>query len=186
VKLLAVSVAVLVCGLVAFPIGMGTTINELPAAVNPVTLAPKQADPELYAQGRPILDEFGAKSVQLNVVKPGENCPTEVKAGVVMACANLTVGPIYVNTNIGKLGGSLRAVLAHEYVHVLTSQEEYNWLKKHVHVEGVAPEEVIADCGVSHFVPKNSPEYQAPYMGDRCTPELTEISRRVILDLKLR
>jgi len=185
VRLLATAVTVLVFGLVAVPIGMNATVNPMPKATEPAT-TPKIVDPKLYDQARAILDSYGAEAVQLNVVAPGDVCPVTVKAGEVTACANLTVGPISLNTNYAELGGSLRAVLAHEYVHVLTSPKELVWLKKHVHVKGVEPEEVIADCGISHFVSTDSPEYQAPYMGNRCTPELTEDARRVILDLKLR
>lgn len=145
---------------------------------------PTITDQKLYNQGRAILDSYGAQDVQLNIVKEGAECAmSEAKSLKVVACADLGGSRIFINDDLLSTPASLQATLAHEYVHTLTSSEEAAWLKANVHVAGVRSTEVIADCGVSHFISTTSPDYQIDYMGGiGCTPELTAISEKVIND----
>lgn len=167
-------------------------LNMLPIAViifvvgfcaeTPVTNAVERFNPEgshtaVYKQGRAYLDSFGGKDVILEVVKPREKCSATKEA---VACAVISENHIYINDNILSTNVQLKSVVAHEYVHTLTSQKEAEWITKHVHVKGILSAEVIADCGIPYFVDPNSPDYSASYMGHGCTPYEIKVAGEVI------
>lgn len=146
-------------------------------------IAEEGATTELYAEARPILDSYGGTDVRLNIVEPKLYCGDE---DIVVACATLSGGQIYLNTNLPESDAPLKSVVAHEYIHTLTSYEEAEWLRANVAVPGVSPLEVVADCGVSYFVAPGSDDYAMHYMGNiGCTPELTAVAGKVIYDQRL-
>jgi hypothetical protein len=144
----------------------------------------------LYSQARAILDSYGAQDVRMEIMETGEKC---LRTERTLACANIGLGPIYVNKAILESSYSLEMVLAHEYVHVLTNYNELKWIEENLPASSVLDfPEVIADCGARFFVDDESDSYQMSIMSDNpvdsltfCSPELNEISRKIIYDEKL-
>ena len=66
----------------------------------------------------------------------------------------------------------LKQVLAHEYIHTLTSKEERKWLNTNKHLfknaNNTPPEEIIADCGIGYFT---EAEETTSYLPEGCYKE---------------
>jgi hypothetical protein len=129
-------------------------------------------DQELYNTARIFLDNFGGKDVLLSVVSVDTPCGEITGAA---GCALLDGGPIWINSLAKE---HIAEIVAHEYVHTLTSYDELQWLNDHKDIwHGLEPSEGAADCGIKHFVVSE----WTSYVGI-CTPEQNEVSDKIITD----
>lgn len=75
----------------------------------------------------------------------------------------------------------LEHTVTHEYIHTLTNKAEGEWLMSNSNGlwGGIDPLEGVADCGISYFMPNT--QTGGSYMSS-CSPEQTEIAKKVITD----
>lgn len=153
---------------------LNTAIDAYNTAQNEAANTPEGYGTALYNEARAYLDSYGGGSVRLEIIPAQSRCGTDPN---VAACALIETGPILINDSVTR---GLKSVVAHEFIHVLTSYAEYDWLQANVAaVDGVPPEEMVADCGVRYFVDPNDSEYYMGYM-DSCTQEQIDIAYKII------
>jgi len=130
---------------------------------------------------------YGGEDVKIVLTPfpmPKASCNSSI--GDVQACVTENTKTIFVS-NFALMSEGGDSTLAHEYVHILTSDKERAWLASHadvwageVNVAGNAttPAEGVADCSVSYFTPSINPAY----MPEGCSATQMEIATALIED----
>lgn len=142
----------------------------------------------IKSQVEDLLVSFGnEKNFPLYITPSFETFCGEATLGCVQSFYNVSdnIPPIMsISYGAAAYGNKLPDIVAHEYVHVLTNNEETEWAKTAPALADpkVDPLEIIADCGISYLLKIENPSYS--YMSE-CTPEQEEISRKVIEDIPL-
>jgi hypothetical protein len=82
--------------------------------------------------------------------------------------------------------GTLEHTVAHELVHIFTSEAEMAWLIENAHLfpSHEAPYEAVADCGIKFFTGEF--EGGSYLTKEECTPEREEIAYKIITDTLLK
>lgn len=134
----------------------------------------------LPARARTYLDSIGGKGIPIYITDTNTTWCGEQSVGCTTTLSRygFRFDIITISTSVDYFLDGMENTIAHEYMHVLTTEKDKEWLNanKHLFPEGSDPVEIVADCGIEHFTGVFT---RGAYIAE-CSDELKAISKKII------